>query len=71
MVDEADLDLARAIAASTAALPEKNLTSFAFRASSQSRVRSSPARSRIALTNAWNDAFVGGRPILPLQRGFV
>ena len=52
-------------------MPVKNLTSFAFSASSQSRVRSSPTRIRIALTKAMNEAFVGGTPILPRQRGLV
>ena len=34
-------------------------------------MRSSPISSRIADTNAWNDAFVGGKPIRPFHSGFV
>ena len=34
-------------------------------------MRSSPSSSSIALTNAWNDAFVGAIPILPFHFGSV
>jgi hypothetical protein len=37
--------------------------------SSHSRVAASPSFSRIAVTNAWNEAFVGGKPILPFHSG--
>jgi hypothetical protein len=36
---------------------------------SQARVRASPTERRIALTNAWKDAFVGASPMRPRQRG--
>ena len=34
-------------------------------------VRSSPTSSRIAVTKAWKDAFVGAMPILPFHFGSV
>ena len=39
--------------------------------SSHCRVFSSPAVLRIAVTNDWNEAFVGAQPTLPFQRGSV
>ena len=34
-------------------------------------MRSSPSERRIAVTNAWNEAFVGAIPILPFHFGSV
>jgi hypothetical protein len=44
---------------------------LAFTPRSQSRVRSSPWRTRITATKAWNDALVGAIPIFPFQDCFV
>ena len=39
--------------------------------SSHASVFSSPSESRIAVTNAWNDAFVGAIPMRPFHFGSV
>ena len=69
MVDEAEVDLAgrRGLDDRRVALVVFGFSSC--KPSSHSLVASSPSESRIPVTNAWNDAFVGAMPIRPFHFG--
>ncbi len=72
VVDEPELDLAgRDGLDDRRVLLVRLRRRSAFRSTSHCCVFSSPAESRIAVTNAWNDAFVGAIPTLPFHAGSV
>ena len=71
MVHEPEVDLARRDGLDDRRVLLVLLRVVLLRSTSHCRVASSPSESLIAVTNAWNDAFVGAIPIRPFHFGSV